>query len=93
MIFTVGLFVSLRWFVCLFEMGNIYGAQCMKRRFFYLNVIFTDVANNLLVQYHITLVAFHPTYLTTYLTPMSSWPPLWTDDCTVSIRLENTFCK
>lgn len=91
MISTVGVPHMVGCFVCFFIWNTIYGTKCMKRRCFDLNVIFTDVATT--TQFSMTLVAFHPTCLHYLSDSDVVLTPLWTDDCTVSIELENTFCK
>lgn len=50
MIFTAGGPRMVGWFVSL-SWETFYRTQCMKRRCFTLNVVFTDVAHKLLVQY------------------------------------------
>lgn len=57
--------------------------ECMKRRCFKCYV-FTEFESNLIVHYHTSALSAH---LVTY----DLLPLLWTEDCTVSIKLEKKF--
>lgn len=70
--------------VCLFVVGKaMYETQCMKRRCFEPN------CSSLTLQQPPSL--FLSPHLPSLTSIFALLTPLWTDDCTVSIKLENTF--